>query len=166
MYSVWLLPTKEDELYLRRIVENLRQRYGGPAFPPHITVLGDIDVSLDVIEETVKNSTKGLAPFSVKKLGLEFSDYVFKSAYLSLEPSHQLKEINRRLARNLDRDNDYSFKPHVSLLYKVIARAERRRIASEFKIKDNFAIEQIAVEEISEKVENWKTHFVMDLGVA
>ena len=122
-------------------------------------------MSLDVTEEIVKNSARGLTPFSVRNRGLEFSDDVFKAAYLSLEPSHQLEEVNRRLARTLGRGNKYSFKPHISLLYKVISVAERMRMATEFEIKDDFAVERIAVVEILEKVEDWRTHLVMDMGV-
>lgn len=155
-YSVWLLPNSEDSKYLSNLINELSKTYGGPKFPPHLTAFGDIQAKPEFIEKIVKESIMGINQFKVKKKALEFSDYVFKAAYVSLENNFHLQTINKRLYHGLSDNGKYTFEPHISLLYKIINESQREKI-NKIRIKNDFTIDRISVVQITEKVEDWKT---------
>jgi len=156
-YSVWLLPNREDSKYLSNFIDELSKTYGGPKFPPHLTAFGDIQAKPEIIEKIVKESIMGINQFKVKKKALEFSDYVFKAAYLSLENNFHLQTINKKLDHGLSDNGKYKFEPHISLLYKIIDDSKREKIKNEIRIKNELTIDRISVVQITEKVEDWKT---------
>src|SRR5688572_23271295 len=40
--SIWLMPSEEDGVLLRRIIVELARRFGTPEFEPHLTLTGDL----------------------------------------------------------------------------------------------------------------------------
>lgn len=47
VYSVWALPPDDVQDRIKRIMAALRSEFGGPAFEPHITVVGAISLDPD-----------------------------------------------------------------------------------------------------------------------
>jgi len=135
----------------------LQNKYGGPKFNPHITVFGDVDSEPNQLGEIAKSSIEGIKPFKVKNAKIEFSDYIFKAAYISLELNSNLTQINQKLSEKLSVVNNYSFQPHVSLLYLVLSEVEQNKIQSKLDIKKEFTVNRIVVQEIAENVSDWKT---------
>jgi len=157
MYSIWLLPKKEDHELLGSVISRLSGTYNGKKFSPHLTAFGDISADPQLIEKATRDSIRNIEPFTVKISGIEFSDYIFKAAYISLEINSQLQTINQKLQDSLSEYSDYKFAPHISLLYGVVDQARREKILKDVKIKEEFSIDKISVTMITEKVENWKT---------
>ena len=52
-FSVWLVPQKDDEKYLSNIIEDLGAKYSAPTFTPHLTLLGDVEIELDALQNIV-----------------------------------------------------------------------------------------------------------------
>lgn len=157
MYSIWLLPKNDDSKHLKDIMDALASKYGGPAFSPHITAFGDIEADPKIIEKTVKQCIKDINQFNVQKSTIEFSEYIFKAAYIDLKMNTSLQTINERLDNALSSYAHYVFKPHLSLLYRVLNDQERKNILNNMKIKDEFMIDRISVVSITKKVGDWKT---------
>ncbi len=156
MFAVWLLPNTEDIEYLNGIIKNLSQRYSAPEFVPHITVYGLVDPSLEVLEECVKNSISDSKPFIVKKSGIDYSDDIWKTIFINIKPNSSLISINKKLARKLGQYARYEFMPHISLIYKKIDDAEKKKIIDSLKIKNEFTIDKIAIQKFSENVHEWE----------
>jgi 2'-5' RNA ligase len=157
MYSIWLLPKNDDSEQLKDIMDALANKYDGPKFSPHITAFGDIEADPKIIEKIVKQSIKDIKQFKVQKSTIEFSEYVFKAAYIDLKMNTSLQTINERLDNALSSYAHYVFKPHLSLLYRVLDDSQRKNILNNMKIKDEFMIDRISVVSIRKKVEDWKT---------
>ncbi len=156
MFAVWLLPDMEDTKYLSGIIKNLSQRYDAPEFLPHITVYGLVDPSLEVLEECVRNSISDSKPFIVKKAGIDYSDDIWKTIFVNIEPNSNLNTINEELASKLGQYTKYEFVPHISLIYKKIEDVEKKEIIDSLKIKNEFIIDGIAIQKFSENVYEWK----------
>ena len=156
MYAVWLLLEEQDSEYINRIIKNLSQRYGVTEFPCHITVYGLVNAELEVVEEAVKTSISNLKPFIVRKSGIEYSDDIWKSLFINIELTAELRLINKKLTQKLVHYDKYEFLPHISLIYKKMAEYEKRKIIDAMKIKNEFAIDKIAILEFSENIQDWK----------
>ena len=68
----------------------------------------------------------------------------------------QLHTINKNLTNNLSKFGQYTFKPHVSLIYKKMSHEEKQKIVDAVNIKNNFEIDRICIQKFSENIENWK----------
>ena len=56
MYSIWLLPKKEDHELLGSVISRLSGTYNGKKFSPHLTAFGDISADPQLIEKATRDS--------------------------------------------------------------------------------------------------------------
>ncbi|CAD5179438.1 unnamed protein product [Musa acuminata subsp. malaccensis] len=62
-YSVWALPPDDVRDRLKRLVSPLRSEFGGPAFEPHITVVGSIGLAPDDALRRFRSTCAALSPY-------------------------------------------------------------------------------------------------------
>ncbi len=125
------MPSGNIHAELRELIAQLSQRYAGPVFPPHLTLLGNLSGS----EKELIIQTQALAartrPFPVILTTAGYLSEYFQCVFLQAEATSALLEANR-LARNLFQlRQDPEFAPHLSLLYGIInTRTKQQIIAS------------------------------------
>ncbi len=159
-----MLPTNKDSKYLSYVIENLSRKYNAPIFSPHLTVYDSVKIDLPALKGVVKSSIDGLRPIVVEKSRIDESNYVWKTVFIVIKRNPHLTQINRNLASFLSKYTHYSFKPHMSLIYKKMVRAQRLRIVNELKIKNEFKFDKIAIVQDSENVSKWKPTFMRTLS--
>jgi hypothetical protein len=71
--SLWLEPCEEDRQRLLQIMEQLRARFGGPAFEPHVTV-----------------KREDIHDVELRFTGVTFSDQTFRACVLEVEKTIDL----------------------------------------------------------------------------
>ena len=59
-------------------------------------------------------------------------------------------------AQKLDQYTNYEFLPHISLIYKKIAKSEKVKIIDGLDIKNEFVMDRVAIQQYSENVNEWK----------
>jgi hypothetical protein len=125
-YSLWLLPPKQEAAQIATLSENR-----GPAFIPHITVVGGIKCdSEDQALEAAHNLQEGLKGFG--KISCEFKPVPFSSERvwsqalcLEMESSESFLKLCQTSRTILDKNaENWSFPPpvsmpHLSLFYGV-----------------------------------------------
>lgn len=163
MYAVWLLPEERDAEYLNRIIKNLSRLYGAPEFSSHVTVYGLVNAELELVEDAVKSSTINLKPFTVRKSGIGYSGDIWKSLFINIELTPELRLVNGRLTQNLVHYHEYEFFPHISLIYKKIDEYEKRKIIDRMKIKKEFIIDKIGILKFSENIQDWEIITILRL---
>lgn len=156
MFAIWLLPTKNDTKYLSSIITNLSRKFNSPTFLPHITIYGLVDAPLSIIEDAITTAISNLSSFTVKKSEINYSDNIWKTIFINIVPNQELKSINEKLAQKLDQYTNYEFLPHISLMYKKIARSEKVKVIDNLHIKNEFLMDRIAIQQYSDNVHEWK----------
>ena len=64
VYSVWAIPPDEVSVRLKKLMEGLRDEFGGPQFEPHITVVGAISLTPDDALNKFRSACEGLKAYN------------------------------------------------------------------------------------------------------
>jgi len=156
LYTIWIIPPEPVYSEVKKIINSLSEKYSGPEFEPHMTLLGNIDLPLP---EVIKR-TRVLAK-SIKKLNLIsgpvfFSTTYFQSALLRINSSAELIQLNLEAKKLMDMNNDV-FMPHISLMYGDHSMEIRERAASEIKFpKASFVAYKFTITPSTKNPLEWK----------
>jgi hypothetical protein len=93
VYSVWALPPEHARDRFRRIMEGLRAAYGGPAFEPHATVVGDFRARRSEAVEVLRAAAAGVQPYTARVTGVARGSFFYQCVYLLLEPTPEVKHL-------------------------------------------------------------------------
>ncbi len=145
LFSVWLVPSRKDEIYLSGVIKKLSAEYNDPIFIPHLTLLGGTKLSFDDLKSAVDEVFENKKPFTIKQTGLNQSEHFFKTVFIEFELNNTLKNLFLELSRKTDNIALETFKPHISLIYKLITRNEKTRIIKNLEVKDSFTIDHVFI---------------------
>lgn len=168
IFSIWLLPAKEDSNFLGEIIKNLSRKYSAPTFIPHLTIYGGgLKLDLERAKKIVTKSVEGIKPFIIEINKINRSDNFWKTVFIEIKMNKYLEMIYQNLKRELIIYNDYELEPHLSLIYKKLPLVEKNKIIKSSKIKSSFLIDKIAINYYLEnkhyEVENWKLIYIKSL---
>ena len=156
MHAIWLTFSKNDRDYLKKIIDEISEKYNAPKFEPHITVYGLIDSEMRLIDSIAKEVILNCNSFLIKKSEILQSDELWKTVYIELKMNNQLELIHKNLKKHFEKISKYEFKPHISLIYKILPIEEKIKIINEFDIKSEFMIKKLVVQKFFPEVEKWK----------
>ncbi len=130
-YSIWLMPSRNTHAELSNLIARLSQRYAAPVFPPHVTLLGNLNGNKKELVAQAETLAARIRPFPVNLTTAGYLNEYFRCVFLQAEATPALLEANR-LARNLFlHRQDSEFMPHLSLLYGIFnARTKQQIITS------------------------------------
>ena len=164
-YYLWGLFPPEEIEYLNFIKDKVQSKLISPCFDLHITLLGPY---LN-IDKTFRSKLKSFAEINSSIIlnvdGYGFNQEVFKSFYLSIKDSLNLKELRKNISKlnKFDLDNNYS--PHISLCYGNHLIEEKKELISKLpKFQKLIRISKIALVEISKNINQWKIQESFDLN--
>ena len=156
MHAIWLTFSKNDRDYLKKIIDELSEKYQAPKFEPHITVYGLVDSEMSLIESIAKEATLNCNSFLVKKSEILQSEELWKTVYVELKMNNQLEMIHKNLKKHFEKISNYEFNPHISLIYKILSIEEKIRIINKLDIKNEFMIDKLVIQKFFPEVEKWK----------
>ena len=156
MHAIWLTFSKNDRDYLKKVIDELAEKYHAPKFEPHITVYGLIDSEMSLIESIAKEITLNHNSFLVEKSEILQSEELWKTVYVELKINNQLELIYKNLKKHFEKIIKYEFNPHTSLIYKILPIEEKMKIINELNIKKEFTINKLVVQKFFPDVEKWK----------
>ncbi|MSV33175.1 MAG: hydrolase [Nitrosarchaeum sp.] len=156
MHAIWLTFSKNDRGYLKKIIDELSEKYHAPKFEPHITVYGLIDSEMSLIESIAKEAMLNCNSFLVEKAKVLQSEELWKTVYVELKINNQLELIYKNLKKHFEKIAKYEFNPHISLIYKILPIEEKIKIINELDIKNEFIVNKLVVQKFFSDVEKWK----------
>lgn len=132
-YTLWVVPAEPVKSILQKIILDLSKKYKTPNFEPHMTLLGDIEVSEEEILAGTKKLASMLKPFNLALGEVSFSTTYFQSVFVRVKSNAKLMQANL-LAKQIFNLPNNLFMPHVSLMYGVDDMETREKIAAEIKL--------------------------------
>lgn len=111
------------------MIDRLSNRYHGPRFDPHMTLLGDIDGNLSAVEQKIKDLAKGLEKLELTLGPVSFSTTYFQSVFVRVNSNAKLMQLNLEAKKLFDMENNV-FMLHISLLYGDHDMATREKAAA------------------------------------
>lgn len=114
-FSVWLALEGLARARMSALVGELAAAHSGPAFEPHVTVLGRVSGRPEDLLRTLRRLALVSAPFDVRLTDAAIEDVYHRALYVHAE-SPGLHTLRARAAAAFGvPDEDY--RPHASLLY-------------------------------------------------
>ena len=168
LLTLWLLPEPTTLAPLQSLILKLSEKFGGPSFSPHITLLSQIAVSQDVALERSAHLADVSRPLTVASGRILWSFEYFQGLVIEIVLTQDVLKA-RRLAEHLFPSRTSSpFVPHLSLAYGHIdetqAAGERQKIAGQ--IPRDFVCGSLSVVYASRgmNVESWRSVRTFPLG--
>lgn len=160
LVAIWLIT--EDES-LQKIMSNLAKNHLAPKFMPHITMRA-VQVPLDRLEEAtgaVRSIALTLELITLKVSGIGYADNLFQSLFLKFEESPELNKLYGIIRSEFQKYGDYSFEPHLSILYKELLEEEKRRLIPTIQLPSTVTFDRLGINIHSDEkqrldIENWR----------
>ncbi len=160
MHSIWLMPDEAMQTRLSTINRGFADKWGGPVFEPHITLLGDLDCNFTQISNLCTGLFSKTSRQSAQVQSADGTDCFFTSLFLDIDLPGNFKTKRSECAEALG-VQPASYRPHVSLAYGPIQTTEKSyeigRLVKEIGGLE-FDVTSIALVESSNSipVEHWK----------
>ena len=127
-FHLWLVPTGTVYDRLAGVIADLSARYGGPAFDPHLTLLGRLEGEQESLVALTKQLARALHPFELRLKEPGYEPHYFRCLFLPAEPSPSLLDVHRRAKQIFAPQSTRAFDPHVSLLYGLYPERVKQEI--------------------------------------
>jgi hypothetical protein len=131
--TYWLIPAKPVHSFFQDLISDLARRYDAPVFEPHMTIHVGLH-RFDVAEKVAAEASACCGCIKVKMLEIGHSSEFTKTLFVQFASDAKLSRLND-IIRNVAQDSsNYQLKPHLSLLYKKMPTAARRKLADSIKL--------------------------------
>ena len=131
--AYWLIPSEPAHSFFQRIINDLARRYDAPVFEPHVTIHVGANRA-DSAETALGHAARELKRIRLKSLGIDQSEEFIKTLFVQFALSAELRKINDIIREAANDSLQYELKPHLSLLYKNLAAARRRKLAASINL--------------------------------
>lgn len=155
-YSIWLLPCEEEAIELNNSIEILANDYDAPIFQSHCTLLSSIEYDPTFTAQECKDHMKQNLPITLRTNSISHSNNFWKSVYVNLESTRQLKGIQSNLSLWF-KHGPYDFNPHLSLIYKKLDQNIKQEIATTLRTKNTYTFDRIILVKTGQNIQKWET---------
>ena len=164
-YWIWgLFPDKETNL-LNEIKAKVQSEFKSPFFDTHITLAGPYSNIDKPFLKKLKSLAESNPIIMLNVNGYDFKQEMFKSFYISIKNSRQLKQFRKNIyeLNKFALENNYS--PHISLSYGNYEIKEKKILISKLPVfKKPIKMSKIALVEVNEDINLWKILESYDLN--
>ena len=156
-YWLWGLFSSADKVFLNEIKAKVQSKLKSPSFEIHITLAGPYFNIDNIFLNKLKSFAEKNSEIMLNVGGYDFKQEIFKSFYITIENSQQLKELRRNIYKlnNFDLSNNYS--PHISLSYgDHEIKTKKELILNLPELNKPIRMSKIALVEVDEDINLWK----------
>ncbi|KAJ9515222.1 hypothetical protein QJQ45_002365 [Haematococcus lacustris] len=130
-YSLWLMPSGESGAKLAAEVKRLAEQHSAvqaPCFPPHVTLLGDIQQPRDSVLDISQRLAQQLKKYRLNFLNVSTGTFYYQCVFLLVaqEPAVMQAAAAAREAFGMSTG---PYMPHLSLLYADLSDADKAKAA-------------------------------------
>ena len=127
-YSIWLRPSGEIDDELSELIARLSRQFATSAFPPHVTLLGELEGDENALGALAARLAGTLAPFDVTLTTLNYLSDYYRCLFIQAAATPALLAASDEARRIFGREQDPPFMPHLSLMYGDFDIETKQRI--------------------------------------
>ena len=165
-FHLWLVPTGEAYDRLAGVIADLSARYQGPAFDPHLTLLGRLEGEEGRMVDRVYRLARALHPFEFRLKEPVYEAQYFRCLFLPAEPSPAILDAHQQATQIFNAQPASAFDPHVSLLYGLFPERMKREIIKALppELPGTFPVSRLQlIRAESTNPRDWKVAETLDL---
>lgn len=130
-YSLWLLPGADEQQRLSALVARLANRFATHPFVPHLTIQGDLTMSLAAVSSVAESIAKDWAAQRWRVATIEGSEHFFRSLYLRFDETPAYNDARKVMRDVCGTTDGLSLFPHLSLAYGLSDEQGKRDAIAE-----------------------------------
>ena len=156
-FWIWGQFSISENKYLDIFKKEAQSVLKSPKFETHITLAG----SYKKIDREFLNNLETLAlnnnSLNLDLKGFNFKEDIFKSFYIDVNYSENLKKLRKKICSLKIFDVKESYKPHISLSYgKHLTNQKIDLISKLPKLKSSIKMTRISIVDVDENINLWK----------
>jgi 2'-5' RNA ligase len=158
-YHLFLEPEGELKRVLEQQIGSLAQKYAGPAFPPHVTLLARIEGREEQeVLMRAKELAKELAPIPLTLGDWGREPAFFKALYIRIADTDELMAAHARANEAFGMQDESYYRPHLSLYYGLPSDEMRRAMILDISYERDvsFVADCIQVYKTEGAADQWK----------
>jgi 2'-5' RNA ligase len=156
--SLWLVPSESGRESLVGLIARLAERFGGPHFEPHVTLLPGLAGSYESVLTVAAELARRTPPLEIQPTRAARGDAYFRCLFLEVALTRELGAAHE-LARTLfDARSEAPFFPHLSLAYGWLTQPEKERFLGEIgaEIPGAFRVDTLDVFHTEGLAASWR----------
>ena len=156
-YYLWLMPQKEMYDEFQKIIQDLSETYGTPAFEPHVTLVSGLNGNDNAFVEKIDAFVRGKHKFSVTAKNIDYAHGFLTALFLNIQNNPAIDQINAQGCEHLKPFGQDPYRPHLSLLYGDITSQEKKRIIADLNLAGKvITFDKIKLIKGHSDVEQWR----------
>lgn len=170
MHSIWLTLDPVSERKVTALISSTAARFGCPSFTPHITLLGELEGTVDKSVNLIRDAFADVSAARLDVSNAKAGNTFFTSIILQAPLSKPLDNARTSLVNALTPDRFEQFNPHVSLAYGLADSTEKTAYITELlegPTVDFIAVSGVAVVRSSKTtpIHEWSILSKLDLAL-
>ena len=165
-FHLWLVPTGTVFDRLAGVIAGLSSRHQGPAFDPHLTLLGRLEGKESEMVDRVHQLARTLQPFEVRLKAPSYEAQYFRCLFLPAEPSRAIVDAHQQAKQIFNAQPASAFDPHVSLMYGLFPESQKQEIIKALPpdLPGSFSVSQLQlIRAASMNPQDWHVAAILDL---
>jgi len=163
-YSIWLIPSSESNDLLGRLIKKTCSYFSCSIFSPHCTLIGGLKKPILGIIDLVDSCRKKSTELSCETNGLKIGEPPWKVFYIDLRSNSKIFDIQKYFSNRISSDIDYSFDPHLSLVYGRFNDKDLKGRIKNIHIPKMIKFDRIAIANTKGEIKDWSLVYETFIG--
>lgn len=159
-YAAWLMPNDAEEHLFAWLIKRNAERYGGPLFLPHCTLVGGIITFREsVLVKLFRDLARAIRPIVGVLASIETEETFFRALYALFEDPAPIIREQRAIRERIGSMVQPAVPlPHVSILYGAYSAGVKQivRNSVENMLRWNFRMDTLVVVRTEGTADQWE----------
>jgi 2'-5' RNA ligase len=168
-YHLFLMPEGELRETLQARIDMLAEKYNGPKFPAHVTLLARIEGKDEAeVLKAAEELAMRQSPFSLTLGSWGRGSEFFKALYVRIEDSDPIEAMHTKVNELLGMTDEDYYSPHLSLYYGLPGDEQRRSMILDMTYPNGatFTVNKVHVYKTEGTADTWEEIGVFRFGGA
>jgi len=154
--SLWLIPPEPERL--AGLIARLAERFGGPPFEPHLTLLPGLAGSCESVLTVAAELARRTPPLDIQPTRAARGDAYFRCLFLEVALTRELGATHELALKLVNARSEAPFFPHLSLVYGWLTPPEKERVLGEIggEVPGTFRVDALDVVHTEGPVASWR----------
>ncbi len=145
-HSIWLMPCASEQADLSVWVKRLAPQFGQPAFVPHLTIQGDLETPLEILQAKTAALASSCKVLRWPVQAVQSTENFFRCMYLRFEETQAFKALQDGALAISGTVTGLSPYPHLSLAYGQMQPGQQALLAL---MEENFLTRPLTFDRLS-----------------
>jgi len=155
-FSLWLVPSGEVAATIQEKISELAERYDCPAFPVHLTLLPDLEISQEKMLSSARELAQQLQSFKITLGKMGSGTTYYHCVFQTVDPTPALQSAQHLAAKIFEVYSGETYSSHLSLMYGNFSMELSKQIAQSIRLQSpSFQADSLVIVPATPNPSDW-----------